>query len=162
MEYDAHYPDFVKAMVHMLVTFGVMNGNSEKEVIMIRIDGYWELLDHLPWENFRRGLHLACQHATKGFPYPGVILEHAAFLDPAEVARLRSLPYEAYLQTDHWHNIRSEALQRARFRCQLCNADAPLHVHHRSYAHRGEEQLHMEDIITLCGRREGKKRSAPT
>lgn len=63
---------------------------------------------------------------------------------------LRTMPYREYLRSEHWQAIRAKALQRARFRCQLCNASAPLHVHHRSYEHRGEEQYHMADVISLC------------
>lgn len=66
----------------------------------------------------------------------------------AEHTRLRTMPYRAYLKTDHWQTVRKRALQSARYRCQLCNAAKPLHVHHRTYANRGNER--PEDVIALC------------
>ena len=70
----------------------------------------------------------------------------------ALVQQLRAMPYQAYLQTEHWQSVRATALRRAKFRCQLCNASGSLHVHHRSYEHRGEEQHYMHDVIVLCRR----------
>jgi hypothetical protein len=62
---------------------------------------------------------------------------------------LESMPYEDYLLTAHWKQLRAEALGRAEQRCQLCNSDVkPLHVHHRTYARRGHERL--EDLTVLC------------
>lgn len=61
---------------------------------------------------------------------------------------LKTMPYGDYLQTDHWQAVRSAALKRARFACQLCNARTVLHVHHRTYERRGEE--FASDVIALC------------
>lgn len=67
----------------------------------------------------------------------------------AEILRLKTMPYREYLQTEHWRNLRGQMLKRAKFHCQLCNrGDLSLHVHHRSYAHRGEEPY--SDLIVLC------------
>lgn len=66
------------------------------------------------------------------------------------VKQLRALPYREYLLTEHWKSVRTEALRKAKFRCQLCNASGELHVHHRSYEHLGEEQDYMHDVIVLC------------
>jgi 5-methylcytosine-specific restriction endonuclease McrA len=68
----------------------------------------------------------------------------------AHVHALRTMPYRDYLKTDHWQDIRLRALKRAKFLCQLCNTSGQLHVHHRSYKHRGEEQYAMHDVIVLC------------
>lgn len=68
----------------------------------------------------------------------------------AHLLHLRSMPYGEYLQSEHWKKVRNIALRHAHFRCQLCNVSGQLHVHHRSYVHRGEEQYYMEDVITLC------------
>ena len=62
------------------------------------------------------------------------------------------MPYASYLATGHWHTVRKEALRRALYRCQLCNAAGPLQVHHRTYAHLGWEDEHLTDLIALCGR----------
>lgn len=67
----------------------------------------------------------------------------------AEILRLRTMPYKEYLQTEHWRNLRGQMLKRAKFHCQLCNrGDISLHVHHRTYERRGNEQL--SDLIVLC------------
>lgn len=61
---------------------------------------------------------------------------------------LKSLPYSEYLQTEHWKRIRTTALDRAKNRCQVCNTSIGLHVHHRTYENRGDEQ--PEDVTVLC------------
>jgi hypothetical protein len=63
-------------------------------------------------------------------------------------ALLKAIPYRAYLQTDHWKDVRKGALARADGRCQVCNSKENLHTHHRTYARRGEE--HPADVIVLC------------
>lgn len=64
------------------------------------------------------------------------------------VADLRAMPYRDYLETDHWKDIRKQMLKRAHFSCQLCSAKGELHVHHRTYENRGNEQY--GDLIVLC------------
>lgn len=76
--------------------------------------------------------------------------------------QLRALPYECYLLTTHWQQIRRNALRQAKDRCQLCNTGRRLHVHHRSYEHRGEEQQYMEDVIVLCARCHAKHHGIPS
>lgn len=64
-------------------------------------------------------------------------------------AYLRELPYDEYLQTPHWQEVRQGARLRAQYRCQVCNSsDGQLHVHHRTYENRGDER--PEDVILLC------------
>ena len=54
---------------------------------------------------------------------------------------LRALPYEEYLRSAHWRRRRTEKLEGAGRRCELCGASrAPLDVHHRTYERMGEEQ----------------------
>lgn len=66
-----------------------------------------------------------------------------------QLAYLRSLPYEIYLQTPEWKQTSLRAKRRAGFRCQLCNsAQQTLHVHHRCYDNLGAE--HYTDILVLC------------
>lgn len=60
----------------------------------------------------------------------------------------KSLSYDEYLKTDHWQQVRSEALQRANYRCQLCCSKENLNVHHNNYENLWNEQL--EDVVTLC------------
>lgn len=61
---------------------------------------------------------------------------------------LRTMPYQEYLQTDHWKTVRNQAREAAGHRCQLCNSPHYLHVHHRTYERRGAEL--PSDLIVLC------------
>lgn len=61
---------------------------------------------------------------------------------------LRSMPYDDYLMSPEWREVRKVALARAGGRCQGCNTDQRLNVHHRTYDRRGEEAL--DDLTVLC------------
>jgi hypothetical protein len=61
---------------------------------------------------------------------------------------LRAMPYQDYLKTAHWECKRWAAVEQAKHRCSLCNADGELHVHHRTYERRGEER--EDDLVCLC------------
>lgn len=65
-----------------------------------------------------------------------------------EIARLRALPYGAYLKTQHWQKTRKAALERAEHRCQLCNTPNKLEVHHRDYTRKGYER--PADVTVVC------------
>lgn len=64
------------------------------------------------------------------------------------INELRTMPYEDYLQTPEWQDRRASALARAGERCQVCNADRELQVHHRTYERRGNED--PGDLTVLC------------
>lgn len=66
----------------------------------------------------------------------------------SEILRLQSLPYADYLKTYHWWQIREDALERAKRRCQACSNADGLEVHHNSYERRGQEEAN--DVIVLC------------
>ena len=70
------------------------------------------------------------------------------------ISALRELPYQEYLQTDHWQETRKRALKRAGFKCQLCSSNGKLHVHHRTYENLGNEN--NADLIVLCETCHGK------
>lgn len=61
---------------------------------------------------------------------------------------LREMDYQDYLKTPEWQEIRREALRRAKNRCQICNSSDYLHVHHRTYENKGDEDL--SDLTVLC------------
>lgn len=62
---------------------------------------------------------------------------------------LRALPYDEYLRSAHWVRRRTEKLEGAGRRCELCaGSRAPLDVHHRTYERMGEKQ--DGDLIVLC------------
>jgi 5-methylcytosine-specific restriction endonuclease McrA len=56
--------------------------------------------------------------------------------------------YAAYLHTDHWKQVRSNALERAVYQCQLCKGSNRLAVHHNNYWCIGKET--ERDVIVLC------------
>lgn len=73
------------------------------------------------------------------------------FLNPrfyGNMNELRWLPYTQYLQTDHWQNLRKQMHEWADGRCQICNREGRLNVHHRTYKRRGQERL--ADLLLLC------------
>jgi len=56
--------------------------------------------------------------------------------------------YEEYLMSEKWNEKRKQALERAQYRCQVCNSSRTLHVHHRTYARIYNEDI--EDLTVLC------------
>jgi 5-methylcytosine-specific restriction endonuclease McrA len=56
--------------------------------------------------------------------------------------------YDEYLVSPEWRARRLAALERAGDRCQLCNRDGHLHVHHRTYDRVGHED--PGDLTVLC------------
>ena len=58
------------------------------------------------------------------------------------------LPYSEYLKTEWWQQRRAKALARAEHRCQVCNSDKRLEIHHRTYERLGHER--DADLIALC------------
>ena len=74
----------------------------------------------------------------------------------AEIAARRAMPYAEYLKTEYWQEVRSEKLNRCRYRCELCGRGDKLHVHHKTYEHRGEELLYLWTLIALCEKCHGK------
>jgi 5-methylcytosine-specific restriction endonuclease McrA len=61
---------------------------------------------------------------------------------------LRHMPYREYLRSTAWSDTREVMLLEAENRCQLCDSDRRLQVHHRTYERRGAELL--SDLIVLC------------
>jgi hypothetical protein len=61
---------------------------------------------------------------------------------------LRTMPYKEYLLTPEWKERRHLHLEYAGDRCQVCNSPSSLHVHHRTYANRGNERF--TDLIVMC------------
>jgi hypothetical protein len=99
-------------------------------------------------------------HAWPELPETDVTF-HVRAEQPAVAARealgrlqgfYRTMPYEQYLDTPHWHRTRYEAIQRADYTCEECHAYRPrmthLEVHHLTYARRGKEL--PDDLRVLC------------
>lgn len=68
--------------------------------------------------------------------------------DEVRVGQLRRLPYEAYLRTPHWRQVRAAALERFENQCALCCSGRELEVHHRTYENLGCER--PADVTVLC------------
>lgn len=60
--------------------------------------------------------------------------------------------YERYLASPHWQYVKRLVLARDGYRCRQCGMKRGLNVHHRTYAHMGHEQEHLNDLVTLCRR----------
>lgn len=56
--------------------------------------------------------------------------------------------YQQYLQSDWWRWRRGIAILRAHGRCEKCQREDHLEVHHRNYERRGRER--HEDLQVLC------------
>ena len=59
------------------------------------------------------------------------------------------MSYKAYLRSPHWIKLSKAAKERDGFRCQVCDDDFRLHVHHKFYRARHED-TELGDLITLC------------
>lgn len=67
---------------------------------------------------------------------------------PAQLPNvLSTLPYDLYLESDHWKALRAKAIAHYGDTCVLCDKQ-PVQVHHRTYVRRGFERL--TDLIVLC------------
>jgi hypothetical protein len=110
---------------------------------------YWFLLERAFW---------AAEFAKDADPYCTVLdaLDRDFFLHPVYGAEdcigreneLRQMPYTEYLQSSEWREVRKVAIARAGGRCQGCNIDGLLDVHHRTYERRGAEEI--RDLVALC------------
>lgn len=56
--------------------------------------------------------------------------------------------YSAYLSGDHWQTIRDRLIAVRGARCEICDANEPLNLHHRTYERFGREL--DDDLILLC------------
>lgn len=56
--------------------------------------------------------------------------------------------YAEYLKSEHWQQTRERVLTFWDHSCVLCGSRTNLEVHHRSYAHVGQERLN--ELIVLC------------
>ncbi len=64
--------------------------------------------------------------------------------------RILNMPYKDFLRTLYWDFIRTLKKEQANYKCELCNNNTHLNVHHKSYNNHGDEYHHLEDLIVLC------------
>lgn len=67
-----------------------------------------------------------------------------------KIETLRAMPYKEYLKTEHWSYMRKKKLRWVDYKCQLCNSEDKLEVHHRTYENLGCEE--WIDLVVLCHR----------
>lgn len=78
--------------------------------------------------------------------YPGDPMCEAETLT---VTALAAMPYDSYLLTDHWKELREAVLRRDNHTCCICGKfGGRMVVHHKTYERRGRESL--DDLETLC------------
>lgn len=61
-----------------------------------------------------------------------------------------AMSYEDYLQSPEWKDTRRRALVKSGYRCERCGSKTKLHVHHKTYEHKGREL--PGDLSVLCKR----------
>lgn len=72
--------------------------------------------------------------------------QHDDYGDPDELAHM---PYQEFLATAYW-KILTYVMREVYDRCQRCYSRGKLHVHHKTYEHRGREWQYPEDLIVVC------------
>lgn len=68
--------------------------------------------------------------------------------------------WQVYLKSDHWSDLRKEALANAKFKCSKCECGGNLDVHHERY--KSIYNVTQDDLSVLCRKchnaeHEGKK-----
>ena len=58
------------------------------------------------------------------------------------------MPYDEYLLTDHWKELRKRIHAKYNNKCAICGSSDNLEVHHITYERKGEEL--DEDLALLC------------
>lgn len=66
------------------------------------------------------------------------------------LSKVLPVQYHDYLKSPRWRKKAAAARKRAGYRCQLCNREGRLQVHHRTYERLGYEL--PGDLIALCAR----------
>lgn len=63
---------------------------------------------------------------------------------------IQEMEYCDFLKTPYWKAISEKVRYKSGYKCQICNGDYKLNIHHRTYENHGDEIHHMEDLICLC------------
>lgn len=62
----------------------------------------------------------------------------------------RKKKYYEFLKSEYWQQTRELVLTRDNYTCVKCGNVSNLQVHHLTYKNHGNEQNHLEDLVTLC------------
>ena len=60
----------------------------------------------------------------------------------------RKEAYDRYLMSSAWAAKKFEVFRRDGYTCQMCKRNPAQQVHHKTYAHFGDEPL--DDLIAVC------------
>lgn len=66
---------------------------------------------------------------------------------------IKVLKYRIFLNTNYWKIISRYKKYRSAYKCELCNNENNLHVHHKTYDNHGTEiniEVLLKDLIVLC------------
>lgn len=66
------------------------------------------------------------------------------------VDKINDMNYKDFLKTKYWKMSSFTKKKKAGFRCELCNGENNLVVHHRTYDNHGYELFNQDDLICLC------------
>lgn len=75
-----------------------------------------------------------------------------AFIDTFKLLKsYKKSNLRVYYLSKHWRKIRKEVLVRDDYRCQICNSNKELQVHHLHYENNLENTKHYQ-LITVCSK----------
>ena len=71
-------------------------------------------------------------------------------LTPTISNDLRNMPYAGFLGTRYWWIVKGLLVSMRGNRCEECGSLGILDAHHLTYAHRGSEVFHLDELRLLC------------
>jgi hypothetical protein len=63
--------------------------------------------------------------------------------------------YQDFLESPYWKTVAAYVKWLRGGRCQMCEATANLHTHHKTYRHKGSEHKHLDDLVVVCAKCHG-------
>ena len=60
------------------------------------------------------------------------------------------MPYQQFLGTQYWWIVKGLLVAQRGNRCEGCGSLGILDAHHLTYAHRGREVFHLDELRLLC------------
>lgn len=68
--------------------------------------------------------------------------------DENMIKTLVEMPYNKYLKTIYWHELKKTVHKIFGKKCEVCDSKNDIHIHHFNYSNRGKETFN--DIAILC------------
>lgn len=63
---------------------------------------------------------------------------------------LKQTKYKNYLGSTYWKEMKDYINLKYDYQCVICFSSRKLHLHHKSYKHKGNFELEKKDIILVC------------